>query len=166
MADQSTHNRTGGAAKALWAFLGTLLVLEAIIDIIALPADEVLIPGEAIMDGIIALVAVIDMVGTRFRGSRQIRASRRGILGRGLRSNRLGAAHSWIAEVVVWGAFAGMVVYAWWFSIHHPILWILVGLPALIVIGIVGLVALTWTIGSLLVRQRNGGYRQSRQVGQ
>ncbi len=164
---QESHGKRGGGGT-LWHLLGVLLVVEAVLDIVALPADEVLIPAELVGDGIFVVVALFDAIAGQSRESRQIRSSRRGVVGRSLRANRRGAL-GWVVDLAIWGVFLGMVAYAWWFSIHHPILWLLVGLPSIIITAIVGLFAAFVTVMSLVARRRSavgGGANGGRQVGQ
>lgn len=159
----SRNRRSGGLGAMVWGALVGILVVEAILDIVLLPADEVLIPAEGIGDTIYVLVVVGGALATRPKGGRQIRSADRGVLGRGLRSHQMGA-HSWIGLAAIWGATIGSALFDEWFAIHHPLLSILFLAPALVLTLIFGFVALVWTIGTLISAGRTR-YVQSRQVG-
>jgi hypothetical protein len=168
MADGQEGRRKFGGGGSPWHLLGILLVVEVVLDIVALPADEVLVPAEIVGDGIFVVLALIGSLANRPKGARQIQSSRRGVVGRGFRSNRRGSL-GWLLPLALWGAFLGMAVYAWWFSIHHPILWLLLGLPSIIVTAIMGLFAAFVTVLALVNQRRraaNGAAYGGRQVGQ
>jgi len=162
--------RVGGGWSHVWVILGSLLVLEAILDVILLPADEVLVPGEAVGDVLYIAFAAVSMFANRPTSGRQIRTSSgrsRGVVGRGLRQNRRAAQHTWIGVVGIWCFLLVNLGLQWWFVIHHPILSVLL-LPFTVIFDvIVGILCLIWTFGLLAptVAGSVSGRDSGRQVG-
>ncbi len=118
---QGKHAR--GGTSAIWATLTTILVVEAILDILLLPADEVLVPAEAIGDVVFIAVSLLSAFASRRGSGREIR-SRRGAVGR-LRLSRRGIGGSGVAVLGFWAFFLAILVFQWWFAIHHPVLTVL-----------------------------------------
>ena len=170
MSEQGNAARRGGGWSHVWAILGSLLVLEAVLDVVLLPADEVLVPGEAVGDVLYLAFAAASMFANRPASGREIRTSSgrsRGVVGRGLRQSRRAAQHTWIGVVAIWCFLLVNVGLQWWFVIHHPILSVLL-LPFTVIFDvIVGILCLTWTVGFLVpaATSRTTGQTQSRQVG-
>ena len=124
----------------LFGFMGvflTILVIEIFLDIVLLPADEVLIPAELIGDALFFTVALIGAWrGNAASSGRQIgqsraittsarvvRRNRRGVVGR-LRGSQRGALSGHQGGLIagVWLLFAAVLGFQWWWSIHRPIL--------------------------------------------
>ena len=112
-----------GGTSAIWATLTMILVVEAILDVVLLPADEVLVPAEAIGDIAFIAVSLLSVLASSRGTGREIH-SRRGAVGR-LRRGRRGIGGSGIAVVGFWAFFLAILVFQWWFAIHHPILTVL-----------------------------------------
>ena len=167
---EGTARWTGGGWSHVWAVLGSLLVLEVILDIVLLPADEVLVPGEAVGDVLYIAFAVVSMLANRPGSGRQIRTTSgngRGVVGRGLRQSQRAAQHTWIGVVAIWTFLLVNLGLQWWFLIHHPILSILL-LPFTVIFDvIVGILCLVWTFGLLAPKVAGsiGGRDSGRQVG-
>ena len=167
---EGSTRRTGGGWSHVWAVLGSLLVLEVILDIVLLPADEVLVPGEAVGDVLYIAFAAVSMFANRPGSGRQIRTtsgSGRGVVGRGLRQSQRAAQHTWIGVVAIWSFLLVNLGLQWWFLIHHPILSILL-LPFTVIFDvIVGILCLIWTFGLLAPKVAGsvGGRDSGRQVG-
>ena len=119
-----------------WGFLGLfflILVVELVLDLILLPADEVLIPAEVIGDAVLFAGMIGGVVlssrggspsGTRRGGSTRpaLRGNRRATL----RSSRRGVSGLSLGLVLgAWSFFAAILLFQWWFSIHHPLLTLL-----------------------------------------
>lgn len=171
MSDQGgSARRTGGSWAHVWAVLGSLLVLEAILDIVLLPADEVLVPGEAVGDVLYIAFAAASMLANRPASGRQIRTTSgraRGVVGRGLRQSRRAVQHTWVGVVAIWSFLLVNLGLQWWFLIHHPILSILL-LPFTVIFDvIVGILCLIWTLGLLAPRVAGSisGKDSGRQIG-
>ncbi len=118
--DGSKHARSG--TGAIWATLTTILVIEAILDIVLLPADEILVPAEAVGDVVFIGVSLLSTFASGKATGRQI-GSRRGAAG--LQRNRLGLGGSGVAVVGFWAFFLAILVFQWWFAVHHPVLTVL-----------------------------------------
>ena len=125
--------RTGGG---VWGFLGLfflVLVVELVLDLILLPADEVLVPAELIGDAVLFAGMIGGLAlssrggspsGTRRGGS--TRPAMRGNRRATLNSNRRGISGLSLGLVLgAWSFFAAILLFQWWFSIHHPILTLL-----------------------------------------
>ncbi len=122
MATPTKGGHARGGTSAIWGALSTILVIEAIVDVIGLPLDEVLIPMEAIGDTVFVVVALLGILGSNRGSGRQI-ASKRGAVG--LRRSRRAIGGGGIAVIAFWMFFVAIVAFQWWFSIHHPILTVL-----------------------------------------
>lgn len=155
-----------GQGVGLGGFVGlffTLLVVEVVLDIVLLPADEVLVPAELIGD---ALFFAAALVATWVSSRKGQGPSGKQIGGRarpGLRGNRRAVTGSGIGIAV--GAllfFAAVLAFEWWFEIHHPIIAFL-GLPFVIlgdlVLGVLVFVAIAFGL------TREPGAGSSRQLG-
>lgn len=118
--DGGKHARSG--TGAIWATLTTILVIEAILDILLLPADEILVPAEAVGDVVFIAVSLLSAFVSGKGAGREI-GSRRGVAG--LRGNRRASGSSGIAVVGFWAFFLAILVFQWWFAVHHPVLTIL-----------------------------------------
>ena len=146
----------------LFGFMGvflTILVIEIFLDIVLLPADEVLIPAELIGDALFFTVALIGAWrGNAASSGRQIgqsraittsarvvRRNRRGVVGR-LRGSQRGALSGHQGGLIagVWLLFPAVLGFQWWWSIHHPILQILT-LPFEVVFDLI------WILVSIVV---------------
>jgi hypothetical protein len=115
--------RSGGWAHLVGLFL-TILVVELVLDVVLLPADEVLVPGELIGDALFLAVAVGGTALSSMRGgSRPIRSSRNRSLRRG---NQRGVTGFGAATVLGYWVFViAILLFQWWFAVHHPILQVL-----------------------------------------
>ena len=156
MAERGKHARTG--TGAIWATLTTILVIEAILDIVLLPADEVLVPAEVIGDVAFVAVSLVSAFVSNPRTGRQI-GSRRGVAG--LRRNRRALGGSGVPVVGFWAFFLVILVFQWWFAIHHPILTILLFVFELGFDLILLAVGIVLTAGFFLAPRADSG----RQVG-
>ncbi len=133
-------SQAGGNARRSGRGLGgflllffLVLALELVLDIVFLPADVVLIPAELIGDALFFAGVVGGSVlasrggapsGRRRGGSRRpaIRGNRRATL----RTSRRGVSGVGLGLVLgAWMFLAGILLFQWWFSIHHPILTVL-----------------------------------------
>jgi len=150
MSGNSGASRRGGGV-GLGAFTGlflTLLVVEVVLDIVLLPADEVLVPAELIGD---ALFFTAVLVASWVSARKGQGPSGRQVGGRSrpaLRGNRRAVTGSGVGIAV--GALlflAAVLAFEWWFEIHHPII-AFFGLPFVIlgdlVLGILVLVAIVF----------------------
>ena len=115
--------RSGGWAHLVGLFF-TILVVELVLDVVLLPADEVLVPGELIGDALFLAVAVGGTALSSMRGgSRPIRSSRNRSLRRG---NQRGVTGFGAATVLGYWVFViAILLFQWWFAVHHPILQVL-----------------------------------------
>ncbi|MGH9030416.1 MAG: hypothetical protein ACRDV4_12480 [Acidimicrobiales bacterium] len=114
--------RTGGWAHLVGLFF-TILVVELVLDIVLLPADEVLVPGELIGDALFLAVAVGGTIVSGSGSGRPIRTPRSRSL---RRRNRRGTTGFGAATVLGYWVFViAILLFQWWFSVHHPILQIL-----------------------------------------
>ena len=120
------RGRTPGAAGGahLVGLFFTILVVELVLDVVLLPADEVLVPGELIGDALFLAVAVGGTALASMRGgSRPIRSSRNRSLRRG---NQRGVTGFGAATVLGYWVFViAILLFQWWFAVHHPILQVL-----------------------------------------
>ncbi len=125
--------RSGRGLGGFLLLFGLILVLELFLDVVLLPADEVLIPAELIGDALLLAGMVGGSVlasrggapsGRRRGGSTRpaMRGNRRATLG----ANRRGVSGLGLGLVLgAWLFLAGILLFQWWFSIHHPILTVL-----------------------------------------
>jgi hypothetical protein len=100
----------------------TILIVELVLDVVLLPADEVLVPAELVGD---ALFLALGIGGTAFaswRGGRPIGNTKT----RSLRRNRQAiSTHGATLVIAYWAFVIAILLFQWWFAIHHPILQIL-----------------------------------------
>jgi len=154
--------RRGGVG--LGGFIGLffpLLIVEVILDIVLLPADEVLVPAELIGDALFFTAALVAAWVSSRRGQGPSGKQIGGRSRTALRGNRRAVTGPGIGIAV--GALlflAAVLAFEWWFEIHHPIISFL-GLPFVIlgdlVLGVLVLVA----VGFGLTREPGpGGGRQ------
>lgn len=122
MATQSKGGHARGGTSAIWGALSTILVIEAIVDIIGLPFDEILIPMEAIGDTAFVAVALLGTLSSNRGSGRQI-GSKRGVVG--LRRSRRAVGGNGIAVIAFWAFFVAILLFQWWFAIHHPAMTVL-----------------------------------------
>jgi hypothetical protein len=132
-----------------------LLVLELVLDVVLLPADEILVPTEVVVDlAVIAIPFIADALATRSSG--------RKIGGRWGAGKRRGSAGVF-GLVVVWGVVGALLLVEWYLSVHHPILSLLTALVwvpfDLLVVGVAILFSLWVAVDGVRARR-------SRQVGQ
>ncbi len=115
--------RSGGWGHLVGLFF-TILVVELVLDVVLLPADEVLVPGELIGDALFLAVAVGGTALSSMRGgSRPIRSSQNRSLRRG---NQRGVTGFGAATVLGYWVFViAILLFQWWFAVHHPILQVL-----------------------------------------
>lgn len=102
----------------------TILLVELVLDVVLFPADEVLVPAEVIGDALLlASIAGGTFFENRGSAGRQLgaRGSRRS-LGR----NRRAVSGAGVGLILgAWLFFVAILAFQWWFTIHHPILNIL-----------------------------------------
>lgn len=152
--------RRGGGLGSLPAAFGAILLVEILLDIFLLPADEVLIPAELVGDAIY-LVAyfLVSWTGRSSPSGRSLSKGRRGTLN----GNRRGVTGTGVAEIAAyWLFFVAILAFQWWFAIHHPILEILtlpfeVLFDVILVVG--GVLVTIWALVSHRSQQ------SSRQLG-
>lgn len=150
-------NARGGGWAHLVGLFFTILVVELVLDVLLLPADEVLVPGELIGDALFLVVAVGGTALSSLRGSgRPIRSSPRRSLRRG---NQRGVSGFGAATVLGYWVFViAILLFQWWFAVHHPILQILLFVFELVFDVLLFLGGLLVTILALV--GRSSGYRQ------
>ena len=176
----SSPQRRGGSLGGFVGIFLTVLVIEFFLDIVLLPADEVLVPAELIGDALFFTVALIGAwrgnaasSGRQVGSSRAIpttarvvRGNKRGTVGRMRRSRRAALSGHQVGLIAgIWLLFAAVLGFQWWWSIHHPILQLLT-LPFEVVFDLIGiLVSIVVTVialtgarpGQTVGRQIGGG---------
>lgn len=150
----------------LGGFVGlffTLLVVELVLDIVLLPADEVLVPAELIGDALFFTAALVAAWVSSRKGQGPSGKQIGGRSRPALRGNRRAVTGSGVGIAV--GALlflAAVLAFEWWFEIHHPIISFL-GLPFVIlgdlVLGVLVLVAIAFGL------TREPGPGSGRQLG-
>ncbi len=158
MKSEGSGKHARGGTGAIWATLTAILVVEAILDVLLLPADEILIPAEAVGDVLYLAVVLAGTFASDRRTGRQIRSPRGAV---GLRRSGRGIGGSGIAVVGFWAFFLAILGFQLWFAIHHPVLTILLFVFELgfdLVLLVVGIVL---TAGYFLAPRADSG----RQVG-
>ena len=183
MAGQSGQTRAPAARKGpgIGGFIGIfflVLLLELFLDVVLLPADEVLIPAEVLGDALFFTVGIIgawrgsqcsgsgrQVGGSKSRAitttARVVRGNRRGVLR--LQGSRRAALSGGQVGLIagIWLLFVAVIAFQWWWSIHHPILQLLT-LPFEILFDILGvLVSVVVTVFTLTgMRPGASGGRQ------
>ena len=153
---QGKYARAGGT-WTIWALLAAILVVEVILDILLAPADEVLVPAEAIGDIAFIAVSLLSAFASSQGSGREIR-SRRGAVGR-LHRSRRAIVSGGIAVIAFWAFFVAILVFQWWFSIHHPLLTVLLGIFELGFDLLFLLVGAVLTVGFLIAPRADSGRR-------
>ena len=148
--------RAGGWAHLVGLFF-TILVVELVLDVVLLPADEVLVPGELIGDALFLAVAVGGTALSSVRGSgRSIQSRPRKSLRRG---NQRGVTGFGAATVLgYWVFVVAILLFQWWFSVHHPILQVLLLVFEVVFDVLLFMGGILVTLLSLVGRP--SGYRQ------
>ncbi|HEV2317536.1 MAG TPA: hypothetical protein VGV89_08200 [Thermoplasmata archaeon] len=142
----------------------TLLLVELVLDVVLFPADEVLVPAEVIGDALLLTsVAVGTFFGNRGSAGRQLgaRGSRTS-----LRRNRRAVSGAGVGLILgAWLFFVAILAFQWWFTIHHPILNILL-LPLELLFDLVlFVVAVAVTIFGVVGGRGGSMAEGSREVG-
>ena len=171
-------NRRGPGIGAFLGVFVTVLLIELVLDVVLLPADEVLVPAELIGDALFFTVGIIGAwrgsgasSGREVGGPKRRHAittsgrtlgNRRGTFG--IRRNRRGLSGGQVGLIAgIWLLFAAVLGFQWWWSIHHPILQVLT-LPFEILFDILGiLVSVVVTIFALTGARPGAG--TAREVG-
>ncbi|MHB8430186.1 MAG: hypothetical protein ACYDDZ_06600 [Acidimicrobiales bacterium] len=156
MTRPSAGKHARGGTSAIWATLSVILIMEVILDLVLPPADPLLIPAEVIGDAAYVGVSLLGMMASNRSGGRQI-GSRRGAVGMG--RNRRAFGGGGIAVIGFWSFFLVILVFDWWFSIHHPILQILVFLPEVLFDALLFLIGIVLTLGFFVAPQGDSGRR-------
>jgi hypothetical protein len=157
------RSRGPGPGGMVGLFL-TVLLVELVLDIVLLPADEVLVPAELIGDALLlASVAAGAFFGGRGGSGRQLAP---GSSRSGLRRNRRAISGPGVGLVLgAWLFFIAILAFQWWFSIHHPILNVLL-LPLELLFDLVlFVVAVAATILGVVGGRGVRGSGGSREVG-
>lgn len=150
MSGGSGASRRGGGV-GLGGFVGLffmLLVVEVVLDIALLPADEVLVPAELIGDALFFAAALVAAWVSSRKGQGPSGRQVGGATRRSLRGNGRAVTGGGIGIAV--GALlflAAVLAFEWWFEIHHPII-AFFGLPFVIlgdlVLGVLVLVVIAF----------------------
>jgi hypothetical protein len=157
------RSRGPGLGGMVGLFL-TILLVELVLDVVLLPADEVLVPAELIGDALLlASVAAGTLFGGRGGPGRQLAP---GKSRSGLRRNRRAISGPGVGLVLgAWLFFVAILAFQWWFSIHHPILNVLL-LPLELLFDLVlFVVAVAATILGLVGGRGGNGSVGYREVG-
>lgn len=166
----AAHRRSGGGFGGFLGLFLLILAIEVVLDIVLLPADVVLVPAEVIGDAL--LLAGIGggaylagrkgtPSGARLGGHRTstLRGNRKATL----RAGRRGVSGTGMGLILgVWLFVGAILLFQYWWSVHHPILNLLTFPFELLFDVVVVVIAVVFTFVGLL---GGGPAPGSRQVG-